>query len=708
MSDSSHPEAVHRSRRLRVGLSVQSKLLIMLLAVSLVAAVVVAVIGYNSGRNSLRDAAVDELAALSQVKATQLESEIASVRRDVSLQSRNLLAQTSSEDLNEAFDELQSRELSDKELAELEKFHTDVVTPAREARAGREFPDTAFLPDSNAGRWLQYHHTMRDRDVDPDERLFLNDADDGTEYSAVASRLGNHYARLLQTGTYQDILMLNRKGDVVFTPLKGSDLGMNVDHGPRQDTEFTKAYHRVLASGTPNTTLLLDANDLGPSIWVLSPIGDDDEITGVLAAQVFFSSINDVMTGDNNWRAEGLGDTGEVYLAGEDSVMRSVSRMLLEHPAQYRKQAISAGTAPEIIDRAEEIGDTAHVQPVDSPAVTRALAGETGTMEGRDYLGGNSLIAYQPLSIEGLDWVVIARIDTAEAFAPVNAFSRNVLLSLVAILVLVSILSLLFSQALTRPIKRLTTAVQKLAGGDLDVRVEAQTRDEFGELSLAFNDMAASLRDKQELIDAQQAENNKLLRNLMPPSTADRYRHGDETITEAHDDVSVTYARLMGWEEYARTVTAEEEVRQLNVLMNRIDEVATQTGVETVRTLHGAFLAASGLTTRRVDNVRRVVDFVVQLPQIIAEFNAQNGSNLALRIGVDSGAVTSGLVGRTSLAYDLWGDAVSLIYRAASADDTPGIYVSDRVRTRTVGRVEYEQVDPITIDGTEEPVWKVA
>ena len=110
-------------------------------------------------------------------------------------------------------------------------------------------------------------------------------------------------------------------------------------------------------------------------------------------------------------------------------------------------------------------------------------------------------MAYAPLEIEGLDWVIVAHIDAAEAFAPVTAFTRGVLLSLLGIVLVVSLLSLLLAQVFTRPINRLVDAVRRVAGGDLAVQVPQGSRDEIGDLGTAFNDMASSLRVKQELID---------------------------------------------------------------------------------------------------------------------------------------------------------------------------------------------------------------
>jgi len=703
-----------RRRSGRAGLSIQSKLLIMLLGVSLAASVIVGAIGFVNGRQSLHEASVDQLITIRSMRAAELADAVSAMKLDASLHSRNLSAQTLSLQLNAAFDELQQQAITDEQQAQLEAYYADVFIPELEQRADEKFGTEAFIPESAAGRYLQLQYTVRNQDFDADYDALLvdNGAGDGSTYSAAAERYGDYFTRLVTQAGYEDALLLNLDGDVVFSAYKGIDLGANVNTGPYRDTAFAQTYREVISTNSVDTVDMTDFERWIPSmnvptIWVLSPVGNDSRITGAIAFQVPLSRINEVMTGDHGWKTQGLGDTGEVYLVGRDGLMRSTSRVLEEHPDTYADRLVSVGIPKATAQRIVDVGGTVLLQPVDTTAVAQALVGRSGTIEGRDYIGGDSLTAYAPLDIEGLDWVIIARIDSAEAFAPVADFTRNVLLSLLGILLAVSVLSLVLAQVFTRPIHRLVGAVHRVAEGDLDVQVPHGTRDEFGDLGSAFNDMASSLRIKQDLIDAQQSENEKLLLTLMPESVATRYKQGDETITEAHENVSVVFAELVGFDALARGLSAEEEIGLLNSLMRGFDEAAEKAGVEKVRTLRGGYLASSGLAVPRVDNIRRSVEFARGLLGVIERFNAQNGTQLALRAGVDTGSVTSGLVARTSLAYDLWGDAVNLAYRVRSVTGDPGIYVSQAVRDRTREIISYVEAGTVESDGRTETVWKV-
>ncbi|MBN9176821.1 MAG: HAMP domain-containing protein [Microbacterium sp.] len=709
--DSATEAPADRPRRRRGGLGIQSKLLIMLLGVSLVSAVVVGVIGYISGRESLRDAAFEQLTTVRELRVAAIETTMATQAKGVTLNSRNLSAQTASRALNAGFDDLQSRTLTPEQESALESYYTDTFIPQLEERTGETYSPTAFIPTSPAGKWLQYHYTAQFTDFDA--ALKVDDAaDGGTPFSTAAQQYGDYLSRLVDEVGYEDVLFLNLSGDVVYSAYKGIDLGTNLDDGPFRESLLAQAYKDVLATNSVQTVRVTDFERWIPSlnvptVWVLSPIGNDTGITGVLAAQISLDTINATMTGDEKWADQGLGQTGEVYLAGEDHLMRSASRELLEDPEKYRADVIANGTSPEIADRAVAVGGTVLIQPVNTTSVNAALRGETGTAISTSYLGGENLTAYAPVDIDGVHWVAVARMDTSEAFAPVVDFTRNLVLSTLALLLAVSVLSLLLAQVFTRPIRRLGDAVRRIAGGDLTAQVATGSRDEFGDLGAAFNDMASSLRLKQELIDEQQTENRRLLHALMPESLAERYKAGEQAIAEQHENVSVVYAELVGFDDYARGLDNGEEVAQLNVLMRGFDEAAQKVGIEKVRTLRGGYLASSGLVVPRVDNVRRAVDFALQMRDVIDRFNAQNGSSIGLRAGVDTGTVTSGLVARTNLAYDLWGDAVSIAYRARNVSPAPGIYVSQTVRDRLQDTVGFAAAGSVEVRGTQQQVWRV-
>ena len=208
------------------------------------------------------------------------------------------------------------------------------------------------------------------------------------------------------------------------------------------------------------------------------------------------------------------------------------------------------------------------------------------------------------------------------------------------------LLALMFSWILTRPVKSLAEAVRRIGSGELGVNVAVSSRDEFGELAAAFNDMSASLQTKQELIDAQRKENDELLSSLMPETEARRYREGESNISTQHRDVSVIYAQLLGFDEFSRSLPSEQSVAMLNALVEAFDDAAGRHGVEQVRSMQDTgLLATCGLVVPRVDHASRTLAFAKELTETVQGFNDRHGARLGIRVGIDSGAVTSGLVG---------------------------------------------------------------
>jgi class 3 adenylate cyclase len=694
----------------RFGLSIQSKLLIMLLGVSLVAAIIVGVIGYSNGRRSLQEAAVDRLTTIRELRSAQIKDFLDGARRGVLLDSRNLSARQASTAFNRGWDELQSAPLAPAVVDGVQAYYRDTFIPAYEKRSQREQSGTAFIPRSRAGQYLQFHYTAKFDDFD--QALASDDAGDGSAWSSAHATYHDYFRRLVSEVGYEDLLVLNLDGDVVYSAYKGIDLGISMDSTTYRESALAQVYRAAVASTSADTVEIRDMEPWAPSegrhaLWVASPIGDGDRVTGVLAAQISLDQVNAVMTGDQQWDRDGLGTSGEVYLAGRNKRMRSLSREIIESPDTYADRVIANGTPPTIAQRMAFLGGTVGLQPVETQAVEAALSGETGTAIGKEYIGGESITAYAPVEIQGLDWVIVARIEASEAFAAVTSFTRTLLLSLLAIVVAVTILSLILAQVFSTPVRRLVDAVRRLAGGDLAVQVPAGSRDEFGDLGSAFNDMAASLRIKQDLIDVQRAENTKLMRTLMPETLAERYRQGEETIAEQHDNVSVVFAELVGFDDFAESLTGAEEIAQLNALMRGFDEMAEKVGVEKVRTLRGGYLASSGVVVPRVDNARRAVEFAVAMAAVLERFNTQHGTQIGLRAGVDTGAVTSGLVARTNMAYDLWGDAVSLAHRVRAVSGEPGIYLSQTVRDRVQDMFTTQEIGTVELRGKAQPVWKV-
>lgn len=690
--------------------SIQSKLLVMLLLTSVLSVAVVGAIGYQSGRNSLRASAFDRLTEIRQSQSRQLQAGVADLKNSLVIYSRGSTASQAVEAFTAGFDQLGAATIDPARQKALVDYYGNQFAKAELHESGEELDVGAVLPTSNAQRYLQAYYTAPFSDWEV--ALANDDAGDGSAWSAANARFNDYFREIVERFEFEDALLLDTRGNVVYTAYKGVDLGTNVFTGPYKGGLLTSTYQATLESnavdyvGVTDFAEYLPADE--PTAWFMAPIGAPGRVEGVLALQFPISKINRLMTMDRRWKESGMGDTGETFIVGPDDLMRSDSRLFLQDPQAYKSAVVDAGTPPDVADEAIARGGTTLIQPVPTDATKFAQRGDRGTLVAQDYLGHETLQAYAPADIPGLHWSVIAKIDTSEAFAPISAFTRTLVLSTVGIIFVVSIAAMLLARLFVRPIRRLEVGAQRISSGDYGATLPVVSRDEFGDLTVAFNDMSRNLAIKEELLTEQRRENDRLLLSLMPEQVVARYRDGEEIIAQDHQDVTVLFADIVGLDELSAELKSEESLAIVNRLVRQFDAAAESLGVEQVRTLHNGYLASCGLTVPRLDNVRRTVDFALEMSRIVNRFNAETGNTLKLRAGIDTGTVSSGLVGRTSLAYDMWGGAVNLAYQVQSGAPQPGVYVTSRVYDIVRDTRQFTPAGDVTVDGTAEPIWQLA
>nr|WP_269778616.1 adenylate/guanylate cyclase domain-containing protein [Microlunatus antarcticus] len=691
-------------------LGIRSKLLAMLLVVSILSILAASFFAYRSSSRALTAQATEQLTSIRDARTRQIQQTFTSLGRSAVLNSANATATEAMSAFSRDYAELQGRAATSGEQSALNGYYEDVFLPELRKNTDGDVTAQSFEPTGNAARYLQSRYTVPSKG-DFDAAIKVDDAGDGSAWSADHAKYHPYFRQVVESYGYDDALLVDPDGNVVYTAYKGVDLGTNLLTGPYKDSGLEDAFRAVLRSNTVNDVSVVDFEPYAPSYdvpigFALSPIGVDGKLTGVLVVQLPTTAINDVMTSNGQWAQTGLGESGESYLVGPDGTLRSTSRLLEEDPEAYRAAVVAQGTPPQVADRIVADKNPILRQDVETPAVEEALRGQTGTSVETDYLGRRVLTAYAPVAINGVNWAVISQIDEDEALRPVSDLLRTLGLTTLGIVLVITLASLLLARVFTRPVDRLVSGVRQVAGGDLDARVDVRGQDEFADLATAFNDMGSSLSTKQELLDAEMAENDRLLGTLMPAAVAERYRTGETNIAEEHTDVSVLYATIDNLDALGQGEDVSEGVSLLNELVASFDRAAERTGVEKVRVLRSGYIASCGLVVPRVDHALRSVDFATEMWQAVQLFSAQHGVQLGLRVGIDSGKVTSGLVGGAAI-YDLWGDSVNLAFRTQAANREPGIYLTEAVHQRVRDAHTFSPAGEITTKTGEEPVWRL-
>jgi class 3 adenylate cyclase len=684
-----------------------------LLVCSILSVAVVGIIGYLSGRSALRDLASERLVELRESQKQQVEGLFKEVTDSLLVYSSGFTIVQATEAFSAGFAQLANASISPVQQQSLINYYNNQMIKPIDRATGDELDLNALLPSSNAQRYLQAYYTAPFKTAN--DAMALDDAGDGSAWS-VANAKYNYYLRSVVTRfQFPDALLLDMSGNVVYSVNKGPDLGTNVLTGPYRETKLGEAYERALRSNDVDFIWITDFQQYQPQLdaptaWAVSPVGMNGKIVGVMALPLPIAKINKIMNADKHWKDAGMGASTETYLAGPDHLMRSDSRTFIEDPAEYKRDAIAAGTPPDVVNDAIRLGGTTLVQPVASEGLRLALRGQTGVVSTTDYLGNKELEAYAPLNVpnSNLHWAILATRDDADAYARLGQFGKTLVLAVSVMIFVICVASMLLAQVMLRPVRRLEAGTRKISSGDYEVTIPITSHDEIGDLTEAFNMMGRNLATKEELLNEQRRENDRLLLALMPEPVVQRYREGEELIAQKHQNVTIIFGEITGLDEMSIDLPEEELVGVVDDLFRQFDSAAEALGVERIRTLHNGYLASCGVTTPRLDNIHRSVDFALEMRSIIERFNSQTGRGLRLRVGVNNGSVISGLVGRSSLVYDMWGGAVSLAYQLHSGSQQPGIFVTSPIYEAMHDIWKFTPAGTISVAGSEQQIWRLS
>jgi class 3 adenylate cyclase len=696
--------------RFRFG--IQSKILVAMLLAGILGVAVIGLIGALTGRGALRQVESERLIELRESQKRQVEALFREVTNSLIVYSGGFSVNEATEAFSSGFNQLANATISPAQQQALANYYdNDMIKPIKRL-TGDTIDINAVLPSSPAQKYLQAHYTAPPR---TDGSMPVADAGDGSAWSAANARFDFYMRDIVTRFDYRDALLIDMQGDVVYSVMKGPDLGTNILTGPYRESKLRDAYQKALRSNDLDFVWITDFQPYQPQVdtptaWVVSPIGMNGKTIGVMALPVPIAKINRIMTADKHWQAAGMGAATETYLAGPDDLMRSDSREFLQNPEGYRRDAIAAGTPPDVVEKAIRLGGTTLVQPVETAGLKAAQRGETGTIAATDYTGNKELEAYAPLNIPNSDlhWSILATRDDSDAFARLGHFSKTLVIAVTSLVFAVCVASMVIAQAAVRPVRRLEEGTRKISSGDYDINIPVKARDEIGELTAAFNEMSRNLAIKEELLNEQRNENNRLLLALMPESIVQRYREGEATIAQQHQDVAIIFADISGLDELSNDLAGHELVGIVDDLFRQFDSAAETLGVERIRTFHNGYLATCGVITPRLDSIHRSVDFAVEMRRIIDRFNSQTGRELGLRVGINTGNVISGLVGGSSLVYDMWGAAVSLAYQMHRGAPQPGIYVSSQVYEAMRDVRQFTPAGTISVGGEEQAMYRLS
>ena len=220
--------------------------------------------------------------------------------------------------------------------------------------------------------------------------------------------------------------------------------------------------------------------------------------------------------------------------------------------------------------------------------------------------------------------------------------------------------------------------------------------------AILFTLLAVFAQQREDALTAlrtEQAKSESLLLNILPRSIADRLKDDSTTIADQFDAASILFADVVDFTPFSERLPAAEVVGILDHLFTHFDVLADRYGLEKIKTIGDCYMVAAGVPTPRPDHAQALALMAIDMREAMHESHEVAHFGLELRIGINSGPVVAGVIGRKRFLYDLWGDAVNTASRMES-HGTPGqIQVTASTRELLQDEFELEPRGTVTIKG---------
>jgi class 3 adenylate cyclase len=221
----------------------------------------------------------------------------------------------------------------------------------------------------------------------------------------------------------------------------------------------------------------------------------------------------------------------------------------------------------------------------------------------------------------------------------------------------------------------------------------------FATLAFVVYFFYADLLRAEDALAREHARSENLLDNILPRSIARRLKTDNASIADGFAEVSVLFADLVGFTELSARMPPAELVQLLNRVFSELDDMTEQRGLEKIKTIGDAYMVAAGLPEPRADHAPALVAFALDMLDTVERLSRETGHVLSVRVGVHTGPVVAGVIGKRKFIYDLWGDTVNVASRMESHGVPGRVHVSAEVALRLGDDVEISEGRTIQVKG---------
>ena len=200
---------------------------------------------------------------------------------------------------------------------------------------------------------------------------------------------------------------------------------------------------------------------------------------------------------------------------------------------------------------------------------------------------------------------------------------------------------------------------------------------------------AVYTKQLHDQLQVEKEKSERLLLSILPRPIAERIKQGETNIADSHPDVTVLVADLVGFTSLTATIGPEQIVQLLNEIFSAFDLLTGKQGLEKIKTIGDAYMVAGGIIIPRPDHAEACADLAFNMQKEIQRLNQEYETSIRLRIGISTGPVIAGVIGRWRYTYDLWGETVNLACRLESTGEAGKIHIADSTYERLKDKYQF-------------------
>ena len=474
----------------------------------LIMAVVALQLGVSESQQALTTVAEEKLSIENRQTSEAIRRYIDTVDSQVRIMSSESQVEAAASAFISAYNQYSAQRgsLTPAQQAKLNAYYSEDFAGLYEQRNNQVLPRPLSLVESlpATAKTLQYDF-IAGSSFPIGEKDSLYNLGNTTEYAKLHEQYHDYFRTFLKEFGYYDIFIADAQtGNIVYSVYKELDFATSVKTGPYADTGIGNAFQKALQANSADSVKHSRLDSYLPSYdamagFVSSPVVDAGGKTiAVLIYQIPLDVISHIMTHGETWQSAGLGTSGETYIVSKQSTLVTESRFFLEDPEGYF--AALKTSLPQVAQQVKQSGTTVGIQPVTTPVVNKALAGESGFDRISDYRGVEVFSYYSTVNIGEYSYALLAEIDVEEALLPAVSL-RNKLISgtvfaVIMIAGLAAVLAIWLAGRLVKPLNKVGDTCEALASGegDLTIVLDKSNIPEINRIIEPFNHFIGQIR----------------------------------------------------------------------------------------------------------------------------------------------------------------------------------------------------------------------